>query len=263
MMFQDVPAPFPPPWASSWGEDALGLWLTLSQHGIRQLFRWIRPCNFLMGAPDEETAGLHLPGRETLHEVRLSKGFWLAETTVTQELWQAVMHSNPSGFSRPQQPVERVSWEDAQLFFQRLNAMLPKLQARLPFEAEWECACRAGSRTAFSFGEQIRPEQVNFNTSLDGWEELYRRRTVPVRSLPANAWGLYEMHGNVWEWCQDWWQENLGAAAAAKPQGPEQCDLRPVRGGSWVCDAASVRSASRDRYPADYRGASIGFRIAV
>ena len=263
MMRQAAPVPFPPPWASSWGEDALGLWLTISLHGLRQLFRWIRPCAFLMGAPDEETAGLHLPGQETLHEVRLSQGFWLAETAVTQELWLAVTGSNPSGFKGPQQPVERVSWEEAQHFLQRLNTMLPRLHARLPTEAEWECACRAGSRTAFSFGEQIRPEQVNFNTCLDGWEELYRRQTVPVRSLPANAWGFYEMHGNVWEWCQDCWQEDLDAAPAEDSQRAFQGELRAVRGGSWVCDAASVRSASRDRYPADYRGASIGFRIAA
>ena len=258
-----VPISFPPLWASSWGEDALGLWVTISLHGIRQLFRWIKPCTFFMGAPDEETAGLYLPGQETLHEVRFSKGFWLAETTVTQELWQAVMKNNPSSFSGPQQPVEQVSWEDAQSFLQRLNAMLPTMQARLPTEAEWECACRAGSRTAFSFGEQIRPEQVNFNTSSDGRDELYRRQTVPVRSLPANDWGLYEMHGNIWEWCQDRWQDDLGAAATADSQGPDQGELRAVSGGSWVCDAAAVRSASRDRYPADYRGAGIGFRIAA
>mgnify|MGYP000343781190 CR=1 FL=1 len=256
---------FPPPWASGWGQDALGLWLTLSQSGIRQLFRWIRPCTFLMGAADEETAGLVLPGKETQHEVRLSKGFWLAETVVTQEFWQAVMRSNPSSFSGPQQPAEQVSWAEAQSFLQRLNTLRPQLYARLPTEAEWECACRAGSKTAFAFGEQIGPEQVNFNTFGDGREELYRRRPVPVRSLPANAWGLYEMHGNVWEWCCDVWQDDLGCAAVADPQVPEpdQGGLRVVRGGSWVCDAADVRSASRDRYPADYRGASIGFRIAV
>ncbi len=239
-----VPAQFPPQWASSWGEDAVGLWLILSLHGIRQLFRWIKPSSFLMGAPEEETVGLFLPSQETQREVQLRQGFWLAETTVTQKLWQAVMHCNPSSFSGPEQPVEQVTWLDAQLFLQRLN-----VNARLPTEVEWECACRAGSNSPFSFGKQIRPEQVNFNTSSDGWDELYRRRPVPVRSLPANAWGLYEMHGNVWEWCHDLWLD--------------KSELRVVRGGSWVCDAASVRSASRDRYPADYKGASIGFRIAV
>jgi sulfatase modifying factor 1 len=254
-----IPHQFPPSWASSWGEDALGLWLILSVHGIRQLFRWITPNSFFMGAPEEETAGLFLPSRETQREVQIWHGFWLAETTVTQELWQAVMHSNPSSFQGPAQPVEQVSWKEVQGFLQRLKKMLPDMKARLPTEVEWEFACRAGSSTPFSFGEQITPEQVNFNTLSDGWEALYRRRPVPVRSLPANAWGFYEMHGNLWEWCQNLWQDHEKERYCSEVL-PE---LRVVRGGSWVCDAASVRSASRDRYPADYQGASIGFRIAV
>ena len=254
-----IPQQFPPSWASSWGEDALGLWLILGLHGIRQRFRWIKPNNFLMGAPEEETAGLFLPSKETQRAVQIWHGFWLAETTVTQELWQTVQHSNPSSFQGPAQPVEQVSWEDVQNFLQQLNSMLPDMKARLPTEVEWESACRAGSDTPFSFGEQIKPEQVNFNTSSDGWEELYRRRPVPVRSLPANAWGFYEMHGNLWEWCADLWQDH-GEARCPAEVLPK---LRVVRGGSWVCDAASVRSASRDRYPADYKGASIGFRLAV
>ena len=258
------PAPFPPPWASSWGEDACGLWLTVSLRGIRQLFRWIKPGRFLMGAPEEESEGYFLPGKETRHEVRLSKGFWLAETAVTQELWQAVMRSNPSGFIGPQHPVERVSWDMAQQFLWQLNALIPGLNARLPTEAEWECACRAGSGGPFSFGEEITPEQVNYNPSEEIGEKLCRRRTVPVKSLPANAWGLHEMHGNVWEWCQDWWQEDLGGEAVLDPQDTVATGvLRVVKGGSWVCGAGYVRAAVRDRCWPDYSGGSIGLRLAV
>ncbi|MGR0481492.1 MAG: formylglycine-generating enzyme family protein [Candidatus Electronema sp. V4] len=258
-----APASFPPSWASSWGEDVCGIWLTISLRGIRQLFRWIKPGRFLMGSPEAESEGYFLPGKETRHEVRLSKGFWLADTAVTQELWQAVMQANPSGFSRPQHPVERVSWDMAQQFLRRLNALIPGLNARLPTEAEWECACRAGSGGPFSFGEAITPEQVNYNPSEEIGEKLCRRRTVPVKSLPANAWGLHEMHGNIWEWCQDWWQEDLGGEAVLDPQGAAAGVLRVVKGGSWVCGAGYVRAASRDRCCPDYSGGSTGLRLAV
>ncbi|WP_417911025.1 formylglycine-generating enzyme family protein [Candidatus Electronema sp. PJ] len=257
-----APVSFPPSWASSWGEDAYGLWLTLSLNGIRQLFRWIRPGSFFMGAPAEESAGYVLPGKETQHEVILSKGFWLAETVVSQELWQAVMKNNPSGFAGLQQPVERVSWLNAQQFLRRLNALIPGLSARLPTEAEWEYACRAGSVTPFSFGEEITTEQVNYNAAEEEGG-LCRRQTIEVKSLPANAWGLYEMHGNVWEWCQDSWQDDLGNTSVIDPQAQGSRNLRVVKGGSWVCTAGYVRSASRDRYYAEYNGSSIGFRLAV
>ncbi|WP_417911827.1 formylglycine-generating enzyme family protein [Candidatus Electronema sp. TJ] len=258
-----APASFPPPWASSWGEDACGLWLTISLRGIRQLFRWIKPGCFLMGSPEEESEGYFLPGKETLHEVRLSRGFWLAETAVTQELWQAVMQDNPSGFSGPQHPVERVSWDMAQKFLRRLNAVVPGLKARLPTEAEWEYACRAGSKDPFSFGNEISPERVNYNPSEEIGEKLYRRRTVAVKSLPANAWGLHEMHGNIWEWCQDWWQEDLGRDAVQDPQGAASGLLRVMKGGSWVCGAGYVRAAVRDRCCPDFSGGSIGLRLTV
>ncbi len=257
-----APDSFPPPWASSWGEDSQGLWLTISLQGIRLLFRWIRPSTFLMGAPQEESDGYFLPGKESQHEVTLSAGFWLAETAVPQVLWQAVMKSNPSGFGGPQHPVERVSWLDAQQFLRRLNNLIPNLRARLPTEAEWEYACRAGSSGPFSFGEEITPEQVNYNAAEEEGRHC-RRRTVAVRSLPANPWGLYEMHGNLWEWGHDSWQDDLGTEPVADPQGAAAGELRVVKGGSWACAAGYVRSATRDRHYADYSGGSIGFRLAV
>jgi formylglycine-generating enzyme required for sulfatase activity len=218
-------------------------------------------------APEEEAEQFLLPGKESRHLVTLRKGFWLAETTVTQALWQAVMDSKPSVFQGKSLPVERVSWQDAQFFVQRLNALVRGLQARLPTEAEWEYACRAGTNTPFFFGEDICAEQVNYNAQhpyKSKKQGLYRRRTVAVKALPCNAWGLYAMHGNVWEWCQDGWQEDLLTEAVIDPYSPHNLTgLQVVRGGSWVCDAFSVRSAFRDRYFADYKGGSIGFRLAV
>ncbi|MCI5145087.1 MAG: formylglycine-generating enzyme family protein [Candidatus Electrothrix sp. AR3] len=252
------PSPFPPPWAAAWGEDACGLWLTLGLNGIRQMFRWIRPGIFLMGSPQEESEHLRLLGKETQHEVTLSRGFWLADTAITQELWLAVMKDNPSGFREKKRPVERISWFDAQIFIQRLNSLIPGLAVRLPTEAEWEYSCRSGSETPFSFGIDMSPELVNYNSN-----ELYRRQPLPVKSLPCNSLGLYEMHGNIWEWCQDYWQDDLTAVSVTDPCGPENGDFRVVRGGSWVCVSKYIRSASRDRYLPNYSGGSIGVRLAV
>jgi formylglycine-generating enzyme required for sulfatase activity len=255
-------------WTSCHGPadtDQFGLTAYIGFYGrVMQRFRWLEPGRFLMGSPPDEPER-ETWGKETLHETRLSRGFWLADSAVTQELWQFVMRGNPSKFQGRDLPVDSVSWEDAQLFLQRLNAMVPGLNARLPTEAEWEYACRTGSATPFAFGGQITPEQVNYNGAFPycgGAKGEFRRRTVPVKSLPANAWGLYEMHGNLWEWCQDWWQEDLGHDAALDPQGPERGEFRAARGGSWFLGGKAVRSAGRGRFAPDFRNDRIGFRIA-
>ena len=203
------PVVFPPPFASAWGDDRFGLWASFeiraSQETATQRLRWIEPGSFLMGSPEDE------PEREEregpVHQVTLSRGFWLADTACTQALWQAVMGTNPSSFTGdPERPVEQVSWEDVQEFLGKLEALLPGYAAALPTEVEWEYACRAGSRTPFSFGEQISPKEVNYDGNYPyagGEKGEYRETTVAVRSLPPNAWGLYEMHGNVDEWCAD------------------------------------------------------------
>ena len=199
------PKEFPEPWASDWGEDAFGLWMAFTYKGVRQVFRWIEPGTFDMGSPENE------PERwpnEIQHTVTLSQGFWLADSTVTQTLWQAVMNENPSRVKGANRPVESVSWDAAQAFIDTMNRMKPELKLCLPTEAQWEYACRAGTETPFSFGSQIDSDQVNFdgtNPYNNGKPSHYRNETVEVKSLPANAWGLYEMHGNVWEWCQDWY----------------------------------------------------------
>jgi formylglycine-generating enzyme required for sulfatase activity len=206
-----------------------------------------------MGSPETEQ------GRdddETRHQVILTRGFWLAETSCTQALWQAVMGENPSYFKGPQRPVEQVSWEDVQSFIERLNIEQARsaqrtLRFRLPTEAEWEYACRAGTTMAYSFGDEFDPKRAN-----NGGE------TVAVRSLPPNPWGLYEMHGNIWEWCQDWFGD-YPSDPVVDSQGPDTGERRVLRGGSWIHEAQDLRSASRRRLVPGIRYRSFGFRLAL
>jgi sulfatase modifying factor 1 len=244
------------------GVDEFGLYAEFSVKGVSQRCRWIAPGTFPMGSPPDE------PSRsddETLHEVTLSRGYWLADTACTQALWQAVMGENPSFFQDdPAQPVEQVSWEVVHTFLDRLNALVPGLDAGLPSEAQWEYACRAGTTAPFSFGRNITPEQVNYhgNYPYAGAEKgLYRERTVAVGSLPPNPWGLYEMHGNVWEWCADW-HGPYPDGSQIDPAGPPDGSWRVLRGGSWRDDARLCRSAFRSGYPPDEAYHNIGFRLA-
>ncbi len=262
-----LPDPFPPTWASEWEEDAeWGLAATLNLNGVRQTFRWIQPGTFLMGSPEDERQ--RNAERETQHEVTLTRGYWLADTACTQALWQAVMGDNPSEFkddpANPANPVERVSWDDVQTFLDRLNELVPGLVADLPSEAQWENACRAGTTTPFSFGDNITPAQVNYNGEFpyaDGKKGQFRERTVPVKSLPPNPWGLYEMHGNVWEWCADWFG-NYPQGPQIDPSGPPEGVGRVLRGGSWFSFGRYCRAADRGRRVPGYRDDSIGFRLA-
>jgi formylglycine-generating enzyme required for sulfatase activity len=139
------------------------------------------------------------------------------------------------------------------------------LEARLPTEAEWEYACRAGTITPFSFGEDITPDQVNYdgNSPYRGSKKgLSRGETVEVASLPANPWGLYEMHGNVWEWCQDWFRA-YPAEPVVDPTGPEAGERRVLRGGSWFRNGRNARAACRVRVESGLRGRIDGFRLAL
>ncbi|MDT4328598.1 formylglycine-generating enzyme family protein [Methylomonas sp. MED-D] len=255
-----------PAWASEWGVDGYGLYADLQFNTVTQRFRWIEPGSLLMGSPASE------PERyddETQHLVTLSQGYWLADTACTQQFWQAVMGENPSHFNDdPVKPVETVSWHDVQTFIERLNRQIGGLRARLPSEAEWEYACRAGSETPFNFGDNISPRQVNYDSSRpyhNGEKGEYRQTTVAVKSLPANAWGLYEMHGNVWEWCRDAWREDLGSDDVTDPlfDPTDRGVVRVLRGGSWDFNGRLVRSAIRFRFQPGSRIISIGFRLAL
>jgi formylglycine-generating enzyme required for sulfatase activity len=259
----------PPIFAENWGRDAIGAWFEFSVSGsqglVTQRLRWIKPGKFLMGAPETEAERSDDEGPQ--HEVRVEKGFWLFDTACTQALWTAVMGENPSRFKGANRPVEKVSWNDAQDFIDRINERVPGLALSLPSEAQWEYACRAGTTTPFSFGENITPAQVNYDGThpyANGKRGLYRRETVAVGSLPANTWGFYEMHGNVWEWCADAWHKNYEGAPADGSvwQSDDPAATRVVRGGSWSNGARPVRSACRSRNAPDARYVFVGFRCS-
>ncbi len=216
----------------------------------------------MMGSPPDE------PERntdETPHLVTLSQGYWLADTACTQALWQAVTGDNPAHFQHDlQNPVEQISWDHVHIFLQQLNARVPELAVGLPTEAQWEYACRAGTTTPFSFGQTITTHQANYDGNYpytDGQKGEYREQTIPVKALPANPWGLYQMHGNVWEWCADWYAE-YDVSQSVDPTGPATGEYRVVRGGSWIGVAGGLRSACRSRGGPDDRFGSLGFRIA-
>ena len=262
------PPTFPPPWASAWGDDVYGFWadLSLPEHTITQRLRWIPPGEFWMGSPDNEPERFDDEGPR--HRVRLSRGYWLADTACNQAFWQAVMGDNPSRFKDdPENPVENVNWDDVQGFLRKLEGLLPNMAADLPTEAEWEYACRAGTETAFSWGDGITPEQANYDGNYayaDGPTGQYREKTVPVKSFKPNPWGLYQMHGNVWEWCADGLQA-YSLEVQLDPRGPiVSHKIDPVvRGSSWYDEPLWLRAAYRGQFSRDRRDFNRGFRFSL
>jgi formylglycine-generating enzyme required for sulfatase activity len=251
-----------PQWAEQIGEDHYGLYADLVFKGVTQRFRWIQPGSFMMGSPKGEPERMDREGPR--HEVVLSESFWLADTACTQALWQAVIGKNPSHFKGDERPVEQVSWEDVQQFIGQLNKATPGLELSLPTEAQWEYACRAGTTTPFFFGNNITTDQVNYHGDhpyTDGEKGEYREETVDVKELPCNDWGLYQMHGNVWEWCQDWFGE-YSDEVAIDPVGASEGRFRVCRGGSWFGHGRHCRSAHRFRGPPGNRIDGLGFRLA-
>jgi formylglycine-generating enzyme required for sulfatase activity len=258
-----------PRWADRWwGTDKYGHWIIFivnnkKGHEITQRMRWIETGAFQMGSPENELEHRYAEGPQ--HPVTISQGFWLFDTACTQALWEAVMGENPSRFKGVDRPVENVSWNNCQDFIKRLNERLPGLNLALPSEAQWEYACRAGTTTPFSFGDNITPEQVNYNGNFPyagGNKGLYREQTVPVASLPPNPWGLYEMHGNVWEWCKDHWHGNYQGAPddGSVWRGRNAWASHILRGGSWNFYARHARAACRSEGHPDYRYVDVGFR---
>ncbi|MBI4750942.1 MAG: formylglycine-generating enzyme family protein [Acidobacteria bacterium] len=232
--FEELP-PLPPTFTNSIGME----------------FVLIPAGSFLMGSPETE-AERYLDERPQ-HKVTFSKPFYLGKFQVTQAQWQAVMGTNPSYFKGDNLPVEQVSWNDCQEFLKRLNAKQDGYSYRLPTEAEWEYACRAGTRTPFSFGETITTDQVNYNGNYpygDAPKGEYRGNPTSVGSFPPNAWGLHDMHGNTWEWCQDVWHDTYDDAPTdgSAWEGEFDNEYRMMRGGSWGSSARLCRSAFRDSY---------------
>ena len=246
----------PPAWASSWGQDRRGVFAGFIVAGVEYRMRWIDAGQFLMGSPVGEADRQDRQDREgPQHLVTITRPFWLGETPVTQALWQAVMQENPSHFMGPERPVEQVSWEDCQRLCARLERLIPGLVVRLPTEAEWEFACRAGT-TAATYAED--------GATLDAiawWSGNSENQTHLVRQKQANAWGLYDMLGNVWEWCSDC-MRTYSSEPAADPMGPVQGVHRVYRGGGWRSDARIVRAAARYANHPDYRYSALGFRLA-
>ncbi|MDF1754197.1 MAG: SUMF1/EgtB/PvdO family nonheme iron enzyme [Verrucomicrobiales bacterium] len=225
--------------------------------------------SFLMGsAKTESFRGTD----EDQHKVRLDKSFYLAETELSQGQWLTLMEENPSVFRGDNLPVESVSWERTYVFIDLLNqketasGLLPEgWRYDLPTEAQWEYACRAGTTTPFYFGETLNSEQANFDGDFPFGETETgpdRKTTLPVQQFTPNQWGLYQVHGNVWEWCRDWYGEYSLDEITANPVGPKTGRGRVYRGGGWNNNGRNCRSAARNFTPSR-EDSSIGFRIGL
>ncbi len=226
-------------------------------------FVYLAPGTFTMRAPLDELGRYSADHKE--HQVSLTKGFYMQATEVTQGQWEAVMGSNPSFYDTcgPNCPVEMVTWDEIQEFISKLNQS-GEYTYMLPTEAQWEYAARAGSNTAFANGVIVETGP-DYDPNLDaiGWY-FYNSdgKTHPVAQKIPNAWGLYDMHGNVVERCQDWYDPYFGSADfVTDPAGPSTGKTRVVRGGSWAVHAASCRSAARGSYYPGDTLATIGFRL--
>ena len=210
---------------------------------------------FMMGSPENEKGRYD---NETQHEVTLTKPFYMGKYAVTQEQWEAVMGNNPSGDKGPKLPVTDVSWNDCQEFIKKLNENTNG-GYRLPTEAEWEYACRAGTTTAYSVGANITPKDANYFDSKIG-------NLVAVGNYQPNAFGLYDMHGNVWEWCEDWYGDYPWRALVKDPEGQGRKTFflfRVLRGGSFDVSASLDRSSYRNLCsPSLLSDYGVGFRLA-
>ena len=244
-----------PTWAADAGRDRFGLWADLQVGESRQRLRFIPAGAYIRGSPDNE------PGRkpdETQLGITLTKSFWLAEDECTQQRWEAVMKTNPSRNRGQELPVNRVSWTDVSSFLSELTALTPERPAwRLPTESEWEYACRAGRSAAFSSSDLPDTDADKVAWFADN----ARGACHEVRLRLANGLGLFDLQGNVWEWCQD----TYGPYSTALTVDPlsRTGDLRVIRGGSWGNPAADCRAANRSGLGADIRSAYVGFRLAL
>jgi formylglycine-generating enzyme required for sulfatase activity len=245
-----------PSWMHQFGSDATGPWVSFLVPGtdVVQRMRWCPAGSFDMGSPDsDKVAGSDEKPR---HRVTFAEGFWMFETVVTEALWTAVTGEWRLRLRSGRFPATRIDWNEASRFIRTLNGLLPGLDLSLPSEAAWEYACRAGTTTRYSFGNTITKQQVCFGGG----------NSVAVGSLPANDWGLHEMHGNVWEWCLDRYHKDYTGApddgSAWLDAGARGAADRVLRGGSWRDDARNVRAAFRNRLDPAFRGSVVGFRCA-
>lgn len=232
-------------------------------NSIGMTFVYISPGTFIMGSPLTEIGRID---DETQHQVTLTQGYYMQTTEVTQLQWRTVMGADPSYFDAcgDDCPVEKVSWNDAQSFVMELNRMEGANGYRLPTEAQWEYACRAGSAAAFANGDITEETSDDPNLNVIGWYYFNSNgQTHPVAEKQANAWGLYDMHGNVSEWCADWYDYNYPIEPVTDPAGPSTGSFRVLRGGNWNANAGYCRSAVRYRNAPDYRLHNRGFRVVL
>ena len=217
--------------------------------------RWIPPGSNWQGSPDHEEGRKK---NENRRFVEFTRGFWIGETPVTQALWEAVIDDNPSFYRGPQRPVEEVSYDDCQRFLGRLNGGPLGLHASLPDEARWEYACRAGTSTPTYAPDEMTLDEIAWHAGNS------ERSTHDVGMKACNAWGLHDMLGNVWEWCEDQWDGATRYAAGPvwDPKPGVEGSARVVRGGSWRDGAQGVRAACRDAGPPGFRYGVVGFRLA-
>lgn len=227
---------------------------------------------YLMGLPTDHPAAR--ANEMPQHEVILTQPIYMASTPITQDQYEQVMAKNPSKFTRasgggPDNPVDTVTWNDAVQFCKQLSARPDEKAAgrtyRLPTEAEWEYACRSGADTLFAYGDSLAPGQGNFDVRFPmnaEREEKLLGRSSRVGAYPANNFGLFDMHGNVWEWCGDWYGENYYAVSPTRdPQGPSEGQYRVARGGCWRSHAATCRAAYRNALAPHNKDPYTGFRV--
>ena len=217
-------------------------------NSVGMTFRLIPAGSFIMGSNDGED------DEKPIRKVTITKPFYMGVHEVTQEQYEKVTRVNPSRFRGPQRAVENVSWHDAQEFCLRLAVREKSVSYRLPTEAEWEYACRAGGQSRYHWGDKFDPRYLRYDGNS-------RRTTHNVGSVLPNSWGLYDMTGNVWEWCRDWYKNSYEGAGNKDPGGPGKGRYRVVRGGSWVNGPELSRSANRRATRPNYRHAVIGFRV--
>jgi formylglycine-generating enzyme required for sulfatase activity len=224
--------------------------------GVTMDFVLVHPGSFTMGSNHE---GDNISFEKPPHKVKITQPFYLGKYLVTQEQWQSLMGSNPSTFKGTNNPVDAVSWNDCQDFLAKLKTKIPGMEFCLPTEAQWEYACRAGSAGDYCYGDG------DANLGDYAWFRANSNYTThPVGEKKPNAWGLYDMHGNVWEWCADWHDKNYYASSPTRdPAGPATGQDRVARGGSYFFEANYLRSAFRFGGPPVARSVSFGLRVCL
>lgn len=222
--------------------------------GINMEFVLIHPGTFTMGSPlGSEESGDESPE----HKVTITKPFYIGKYEVTQEQWEQLMGTNPSTFKGDKRPTDSVSWDDSQLFLKKLQEKTGH-SFTLPTEAQWEYAARAGTSTRWNFGsdESVLGDYAWFAENSD-------EGTHPAGQKKPNAWGLYDLYGNVQEWCYDWYANPYLLSDDSDPQGPDSGESRVLRGGAWGDDSSMVRSAYRNASGSDNRAPGSGIRVVM